>query len=168
MMASILLFLLLYFTNLQDSGADFAVIKPAALYYNYVSLSWLSNNVVLAAGYSDTGGVILRSSDQGNSWSSVRSQSSGFLAIASESISGTWYSIAVDEMGVTYRSVNNGMSWQSYDTNSSAILMGASIGANGYSFISGRSYIAYGSSVSAAPLTWTDVTPSGNDFNDIR
>lgn len=167
-MVSILLFLLLCFSNYQDIGADFAAIKPSAVNYNFVSLSWLTNNVVLAAGYLDTGGVVLRSTDQGNSWSAVRYLNSGLFKISSEYVSGAWYSIAVDEVGVTYRSVDNGVSWQ-YVSNATVTLMGASIGANGYSFISGDSYVAYCSSVTASSLNWVDITPvAGNFYYDIR
>ncbi len=168
MVVSILLFLFLI-TTLQDIAADFASIKPSFLYYNYVGISWLTDSVVLAAGYSESGGVILRSTDQGKSWSAVGTQFSGLYGIASAQISGSWYSIAVDEAGVVYRSITNGMIWTAYDTNSTAILMGATIGSNGYTFISGQSYIAYSSSITASSLNWIETTPiTGIFYYDIR
>lgn len=159
---------------LQEIAADFASIKPgtSTVNYDYVAVNWLTDSVALAVGYSATGGVIIRSTTQGKSWTQVGTsiKFSGLFSIFSRNISSTWYSIAVDDTGMTYRSADSGATWSSMSTTNN-ILVGCSIGTNGYVFVSGIGYVGYNNSVLRTSPTWTSTIPFNMDslyFYDIR
>ncbi len=166
-------FLVVGLLVLQEIAADFASIKPSALYYDYVAVSWLDDSVALAAGYSVTGGVLLRSTTQGKSWTQVGSSMgfSGLFGISSRYISNTWYTIIVDDAGMVYRSTDTGTTWTSLQTYFPTALLGVTIGTNGYVFVSGIDYVAYNNTVKYVESTWNASKPLYSDslnYYDIR
>jgi photosystem II stability/assembly factor-like uncharacterized protein len=130
--------------------------------------------VALAAGFSDVGGVILRSYDKGKSWATVETPDHGLWSITSRYLSNQRYIIASDEFGYYYRSSNSGSSWEQLiptinATNSQYVLYGTSIGTNGYAFISGINYVAYTMSISATAPIWIESIPDSTlTYFDIR
>jgi hypothetical protein len=88
--------------------------------------------------------------------------------LATKSISGVQYNLAVDDSGQVFGATGNGTSWSLYASGMMP-LFGVTIGANGYAFVCGSSNKIYRSS---SPLfsSWSNVGPTIGttiQFNDV-
>jgi hypothetical protein len=144
------------------SAADFASMKPSALFYNYVACKWLNSSTAIAVGYSATGGAIVRTTSAGWSWSSVGTNTvyGGLYGFGGNTVSGTTYLYAADDGGLVYTSSDLGTTWSTLSTSFSSSLFGVTVGSNGNIFISGSGGLVTMSTVTTASSTWTTVSPS--------
>ncbi len=142
-------------------AADFASMKPTALYYNYVACKWLSSSTAVAVGYSATGGAIVRTTSAGWSWSSVGTSITygGLYGLGGNTISGTTYLYAADDGGMVYASTDSGVTWTTLATTFSSSLFGVAVGSNGNIFISGTGGLISRSTVTTTS-SWTTVSPT--------
>ncbi len=85
-------------------------VIPAS--YGYTGVNWLSSTELVAAGNNQLSGAIVYSRDAGLNWkNSNTSVAFGNLYdVASRVISGTTYSVAVDDVGGIYLSTDKGLS----------------------------------------------------------
>lgn len=154
--------------------AEWVAIKPTELYYNYVAVTWSSDTTALAAGYSVSGGVMMRTTDKGLTWTSVATDVSfgGLYGLTSKTINNVKYFVAVDELGLPYVSVgSDGVSWTANVDYLSTSLLDVSIGSNGKAFICGSSSSVYIGDKSTNFTSWTSIsptTPASATFNGIR
>jgi photosystem II stability/assembly factor-like uncharacterized protein len=140
---------------------------------SFLSVSYSSEFNVVATAQSGTGSSIIRSVDNGQTWTSstYSGGSFGFIYdIFSRSVSGSVYYLGVDDGGVVYISLDNGTVW---NTAGGVPFGGTSvtIGSNGQAFIAGSGYKIYSSSAASTYGTWsnkspaTGVTPASNFFD---
>lgn len=128
---------------------------------SYLGVSWPDNSTVIAVG-GQTSGIFIRSVDYGVSWSQVGASLSPtqMYGVASMEVSGTTYSIAVDDAAEVFLSSDLGLTW-SLITQFSGALYGATIGSNGNAFVCGGTATqVYRSSQASGYATWTTVSPS--------
>lgn len=130
---------------------------------SFLSVSYSAELNVVATAQSGTGSTIVRSVDNGLTWttSTYADGTFGFIYdIISRTISGTVYYLGVDDVGVVYMSVNNGVTW----TTAGAVpFAGTSvtIGSNGQAYIAGSGYKIYSSSQASSYGTWTSKSITG-------
>lgn len=154
--------------------AEWVATKPSELYYNYVAVTWASETCALAAGYSASGGVMMRSTDKGLTWTRVASNVDfgGLYGLSSKVINNVKYFVAVDELGLPYASVgSDGVTWEANTDYLATGLLDVSIGSNGKAFICGSSSSVYIGDASTNFTSWTSVspsTPASSTFNGIR
>lgn len=170
----IIYFLALCLVCIRQISADFASVKPSgsALQINYVAVSWLSDYVALACGFTGSGGGgVIRSYDKGKSWTQVASFNNSIWGMSSNYISNTWYTVVVEEStGLIYRSTDYGTTWTTLDTGYSGVVFhGASISATGNVFVAGSGTVIYSPSISANVPTWVDISPNSSwVYFDVR
>ena len=140
---------------------------------SFISVSYSNEFNVVATAQSGTGSTIIRSVDNGLTWttSTYNGGTIGFIYdIFGKEINGVVYYLAVDDSGTVYLSLTNGTSF----TSPAAVPFSGysvSIGSNGVAFIAGSSYKIYSSSTASTYATWTSKSPSGitplSNFYDI-
>lgn len=139
-------------------------LSPTAISsLSYTAITWPDNDVatVLAVG-AQTGGAIIRSTDYGVTFSQVASSISfsPMYGIASRTISGTTYYIAVDDAAEVFTSTGTGVTWSLTATLSGASY-GVTIGSNGNAYVSGGTAAqVYRSSYTSGFATWTLCSPT--------
>lgn len=140
---------------------------------SFLAVSYSSTNNVVATAQSGTGSSIIRSVDNGLSWTSstFTDGSFGFIYdLTSKSVSGTTYYLACDDTGNIYKSVNNGTTWSLSAVVTSFSGFAISIGSNGVAYVAGSGYKVFSASYSTGYATWTSksvtgITPSSNWFD---
>jgi DNA-binding transcriptional regulator YdaS (Cro superfamily) len=166
--------LLICHLSIKTAMAEWVAIKPSELYYNYVAVTWASETCTLAIGYSVSGGVMMKSTDRGLTWTRVSSDVSfgGLYGLSSKVINGVKYFVAVDEGGSTYASIGNGGdNWIATDSAVPVSLLDVSVGSNGKAFICGTTSSVYLGDKSDNFTSWSSVsptTPASATFNGIR
>lgn len=128
---------------------------------SYLAVSWPENGTVISVGGQSVG-VIIRSIDDGVSWTQVATdlQPSPLYGVASMTVDGVIYSIAVDDAAEIFMSSDAGLTWTLVNQVSGA-LYGATIGLNGDAYVSGGTATQVFRSTSATGYTtWTSVAPS--------
>ena len=165
--------LVLCLIQVQHITAEWISVKPNGLLgFNYVAGTWISSSTVVVVGNSGTTGTILRSTDQGLTWSAITTTyvPSLYYAVSSQNIGGTTYVIAVDDLGYRYLSTNGGVTWSDLRITSTYGFIGVTIGSNGNAFICGTASTVYKSSTSSSFGTWTRTALSGTSFqvNDVK
>lgn len=145
-------------------GSEWAKVTVPALQYNQIVT--VGTNA-FAAGTASSSGAILKSSNYGATWTTVRSQLSGFATIAARTLSnGVTYYIAVDNTRTVYVSSGTGESWASIASKPGNTVFGTAIGINGMAFMvgNGRTNIRSSSNASAY-ATWTSLTTAAGVWN---
>eukprot|EP00981_Chlorochromonas_danica_P009796 scaffold2830_cov175-Ochromonas_danica.AAC.1 len=124
--------------------------------FTYRAITWASSGNVFAAGAGDSG-LIIRSTDNGISWSSVYAHSKPFQSMASKTInSGITYYMAIDTSRHVHVSNGTGTSWKRLISVSSTVY-GVCIGHNGNAFIAGNDVI-YKSNATLGYQKWKALT----------
>lgn len=148
-------------------------VPTASSTSSFLSVSYSSEFNVVATAQSGIGSTIIRSVDNGLSWTSstYTDGSFGFIYdIISREVDGDVYYLGIDDGGVVYRSLDNGTTW----TTAGAVPFGGTsvtIGSNGQAYAAGSSYRVYSSSSASTYETWinrsptTGVTPASNWFD---
>jgi photosystem II stability/assembly factor-like uncharacterized protein len=128
---------------------------------SYTAVTWPEDGTVLAAG-GQTSGVIIRSTDYGVTWSQVSKNVSfsPIYGLASKTVGGITYYIAVDDSAEIFTANGTGEAWK-LATQVSGALYGVTIGLNGNAYISGgTSAQVYRASNSTKYKTWTLKNPT--------
>lgn len=138
--------------------AEWAKIITPYTQYNFYEVTWTTSGDVFAAGQNAAGGVVIKSSDYGMTWATVKSSTGGFFALNSKTIgTGTTYYIAVDTKFFVHVSSGTGVTWVTNAAKTSNSAYGVTIGSNGNAFISGTNFIRRATD-SSTYTTWTTLT----------
>jgi photosystem II stability/assembly factor-like uncharacterized protein len=140
---------------------------------SFVSLSYSSEFNVVATAQSGTGSSIIRSVDNGLTWTTCTYTDGDFgfiYDLISRRVSGVDYFLAIDDTGNVYKSVNNGTTWTTAAVITSFSGYAVSIGSNGVAYVAGSGYKVYSASASTGYTTWssksvTGITPLSNFFD---
>lgn len=140
---------------------------------SFISVSYSSEYNVVATAQSGIGSSIIRSVDNGLTWTSstYTDGTFGFIYdIASKTVSGVTYYLGVDDSGIVYKSVNNGTTWTTSAVITSFSGYSVSIGSSGVAYVAGSRYGVYSSSAASGYATWTSksvtgITPLSNFFD---
>lgn len=128
---------------------------------SYLAISWPENGTVIAVG-GQSSGVIIRSVDEGISWTQVATNlsPSTLYGVASMTVNGVIYSVAVDDAAEIFVSTDSGLTW-AFVSQRSGALYGATIGSNGNAYVCGGTTTqVFRSSQSSSYATWTAVPAS--------
>jgi photosystem II stability/assembly factor-like uncharacterized protein len=131
---------------------------------SFVSLTYSAEFNIVATAQSGTGSTIVRSVDNGLTWTSstYTDGTFGFIYdITSKTVSGVTYFLGVDDTGVVYKSVDDGVTWTTVAVITSFSGLSVSIGSNGVAYIAGTSYKVFSSSEASGYATWTAKSPGG-------
>lgn len=138
-------------------------LSSPASSFTFVAATWPSEGTVLACGQSGYG-IILRSTNNGLSWSQVYSTASSSGAavrgltsrvVAANSVV---YYMAVDGNRNTYVSNGTGQVWSRAGTRADSSLFSAAIGSNGFAFTVGASNGVRRSSYTTLFTTWSSLS----------
>jgi hypothetical protein len=162
----VFLFLFFFVFSGRVEGEWVAVVPSGA--YNYVGAVWVNSTVALAVGASGfLGGVIIRTTNSGLSWTQITTSSADFKGIASRTIGSTSYIIAVDYIGNVALSIDTlGTSWTSVTVDSTTYFYGVTIGSNGVAYICGE--FVYSSSTAFTAWTMISSISKMPVYYDIR
>lgn len=164
----LLFFCLVVFAAVVRS--EWVRIPGPEVYDNFLAVTWPYDGTVLAAGYQVAAGNIIRSTDDGVTWTTVEPSSFSFgslYGLYSKTISSTTYYLAVDDNGNIYGSTGDGTTWEELASVPTA-LFGVTIGSNGNAYVSGYNNKVYRSTESSAYATWTSVSPTISGINYIN
>eukprot|EP01031_Cornospumella_fuschlensis_P034411 gene34411-41650_t len=153
---------LLSITILRLVSSEFVVVTVNPLFFNYVGVAWDANGDVYAIGNQVSGGVVVKSTDYGMTWTQIGTTSnfpSALYGIAARRLSNGDFLITVDDAGGIF--TYSGTSWTQQDS-IPGVLVGATIGLNGNAFVCGSVSYIYKSTNSSSYATWVDITPAAN------
>jgi photosystem II stability/assembly factor-like uncharacterized protein len=147
------LIIFLWFINL--SLCAWESIPVSTSLYSFVSISWINETAAVAAGNSQSGGAIQKTSDQGNTWSgSAIFGSSRIYGVSSiEMDNGMTYVLAPDQSGQIFGSTDAGASWSIYN-DLGLTMLDVTIGSNGNAFVTGELNKVYLSSNESSYMNW--------------
>lgn len=130
---------------------------------SYLAVSWPENGTVIAVG-GQSSGAIIRSVDDGVSWTQVATSlsPSPLYGVASMTVNNVIYSITIDDAAEVFLSSDAGLTWSMVYQGAGA-LYGATIGSNGNAYVSGGTATqVYRSSDASGYTSWTSVAASSS------
>lgn len=137
-------------------------------YSLYSAVTWPSDGTVLACSYDSKGGLIIRSTDYGITWTQVASIPFALNGLTSTTLTanGLTYYMAVDNSRRTYMSNGTGQTWGRVGDRPSNNLFSAAIGKNGNAFTAGANVVRR-ASYSTLFSTWTTLTVAPDPFFNL-
>jgi photosystem II stability/assembly factor-like uncharacterized protein len=161
--------LLVLYSTQTSANSNLAFTTPSGLTSSFdcYGVKWLSGNNALTIGIGGSGGIVLRTTDAGQTWLNVSTTKfvGGLLGLDCRSVSSVYYCYAVDELGSVYVSSTADTSSHPSWTKTSLIssfLFGVSIDSTGIVYIAGDSAVMR-SSISAT--SWVDISPANPTSN---
>ncbi|RYG98571.1 hypothetical protein EON65_51285, partial [archaeon] len=128
MRSPIFAFCLILISLLKWVSSEFVVVTVNPLFFNYVGISWDANGDVYAIGNQVSGGVVIKSTDYGMTWTQIGTTSnfpSALYGIATRRLSNGDFMITVDDAGGIF--TYSASTWTQQDT-LPGVLVGATIG----------------------------------------
>ncbi|RYG93715.1 hypothetical protein EON65_58495 [archaeon] len=152
-------------------GREFAIAPLSSTlksYSLYSAVTWPSDGTVLACSYDSKGGLVIRSTDYGVTWTQVASIPNALNGLTSKTLTanGLTYYMAVDNSRRTYLSNGTGQTWGRVGDRSDMNLFSAVIGSNGMAFTAGANVVRR-ASYSTVFSTWTYLTIAPDPFFNL-
>lgn len=128
----------------------------------YVASTFLSDSTVISLGFSTLRSVIVRSTDNGLSWSGYTLTGVSFaFCLAAQSLSSGNVAMTVDWNGNVFTSYNSGLSFSKANVGSLNFEISCcTIGRNGNAFVAGQANLVFRSSDASRFATWVDKSPN--------